>query len=167
MTTKNDYRDAIAAAESLVRSELRLAKLKSLNAPVGCLSTEREVVGDRMSNIVLNELALKLLPQARNILSMREKRLEFLMHRTFLGQCHDKVDDLFVEFAHSCEETDEEYETRQEALDVLAKALRTGDGSNACAVLVNIFEFIANDLLFRTEELPPLPPPYKLPGTMR
>lgn len=156
------YDEAIRLAESLVRSEMRLEQLKKLNAPEGCISAEREIVGERMDHVMSSKLAERLLPQARTVLAMRQHRLDYLYRNTYLGQCHDCVDSLFVELAHS-EPIDADIESRGQALDILKAAIRSGHRGNIAAVLVTIFEFIVSDLTFAKEELPTLPPLYEIP----
>lgn len=156
------YDEAIRLAESLVRSEMRLAQLKSLNAPEGCISAEREIVGGRMEHVMCSELAERFLPQARTVLAMRQHRLDYLYRNTYLGQCHDRLDGLFVELAHS-ETIDADIESRGQALDALEAAIRAGNRGNISAALVTIFEFIVNDFTFAKDELPPLPPLYQVP----
>lgn len=158
------YVDAIRLAESLVRSEMRLAQLKSLNAPEGCISAEREIVGGRMGHVMGSELAERLLPQARTVLAMRQHRLDYLNRNTYLGECHDRLDSIFVELAHS-ETIDADIESRGQALNVLETAIRAGRRGNIAAALVTICEFAINDLTFAQEELPPLPPLYSFPAT--
>jgi hypothetical protein len=165
---KNDDKDrtrtinAIKSAESLVRSEMRLTNLAKLNAPPTIISEEREVVGGRMADIISDDLAQQILPQARQILLMREMRVEYLHRNTLLGKCHDHFDTLFNELAHSCD-IDVPCSTVTEALKILENAIRSNhEGEVACALLA-VLEFVMHDLTFRAEELPPLPPAYRLP----
>lgn len=155
-------RQAIARAERMVGSEERLTKLKTLEAPEAVINHERENIGQNMGNIFSDQLADKLLPQSRNIAAMREARMQYLSSHTFLGSCKARFEDLFIEFAHQ-EGDPENFETKEEALDVLEKAIRSGDQVTIVGTISNILDFIGQDMVYRNEELPPLPPQYIIP----
>ena len=155
-------RHAIARVERMVGSEERLTKMKTLEAPEAVINHEREIIGKHMGNIASDRLAEQLLPQARNIAAMREVRLHYLSNHTFLGSCKARFEDLFIEFAHH-EGDPENFETKEETLDVLEKAIRSGDQVTIVGTISNILDFIGQDMVYRNEELPPLPPQYIIP----
>lgn len=93
---------------------------------------------------------------------MREDRLQYLSKNTFLGFCSNRLQDLFIEVSHQDGEI-EGYETGEEALDVLEKAIRSGDRLNIVGTIANILIHIQRDLALRDEELPPLPLRYAVP----
>ena len=159
---KKIIRQAIARAEKMVKSEKVLTKLKAHKAPEAVIAHEREIVGQDMENILSDQLAEKLLPQAQNIAEMREARLQYLSSCTFLGSSKARFEDLFIEFAHQDGDL-ENFESREQALDVLEKAIRSGNQITIVATISNILEFIEQDMVFRDEELPPLAPRYVIP----
>jgi hypothetical protein len=159
---KQIIQKAIARAERMIRSEERLASLKAHNAPESVITYAREIVGQNMGNLVSDELAEQLLPQARNIAAMRDDRLRYLSSNTFLGSCKTRFEDLFIDFAHQGGEPDQ-FETNEEALDVLERAIRSGNQLTIVGTISNILDFIEQDLVYRDEELPPLPPQYSIP----
>jgi hypothetical protein len=153
---------AIARAERMVISEERFAKLKALNAPAAVIAHEREIIGKHMGNIASDRLAEQLLPQSRNITAIREARSNYLSSKTFLGLCKARFDDLLTKLAHQTGDL-EPFETREEALEALAKAIHSGNQVTIVGTILNILNFIEQDLVYRTEELPPLPPRYIIP----
>lgn len=159
---KQIIQTAIARAERIIRSEERLTSLKAHNAPETVITYEREIVGENMGNLVADELAVQLLPQARNIAAMRHDRLQYLSSNTFLGSCKTRFEDLFLDFAHQDGELDQ-FETKGEALDVLERAIRSGNQLTIVGTIANILDLIEQDLVYRDEELPPLPPRYSIP----
>ena len=161
---KQIIQKAIKRAERMIRSEERLTSLKAHNAPESVITYEREIVGENMGNLVSDELAEQLLPQARNIAAMRHDRLQYLSSNTFLGSCKTRFEDLFLDFAHQGGELNlDQFETNEEALDVLEKAIRCGNQLTIVGTIGNILDFIEQDLVYRDEELPPLPPQYSIP----
>ena len=159
---KQIIQKAIARAERMIRSEERLTSLKAHNAPESVITYEREIVGQNMGNLVSDKLAEQLIPQARNIAAMRHDRLQYLSRNTFLGSCKTRFEDLFIDFAHQDGELDP-FDTKEEALDVLERAIRSGNQITIVGTIANILDFIAQDLVYRDEELPPLPPQYSIP----
>jgi hypothetical protein len=153
---------SIERAEKLVRSADLFTKLKDLSAPETVITSGREIVSQNIGDTFSDKLAKKLLPQAQNIASMRETRFQYLSKNTFLGFCENRFEDLFIEFA--CQDCAiEDYETKEEALDVLERAIRAGNQGAIVGTIVNVLKFIEQDLVYRDEELPTLPPRYIIP----
>src|ERR1017187_7658327 len=95
---------------------------------------------------------------------MRHDRLQYLSSNTFLGSCKTRFEDLFLDFAHQGGELNlDQFETNEEALDVLERAIRSGNQLTIVGTIANILDFIEQDLVYRDEELPPLPPQYSIP----
>jgi hypothetical protein len=155
-------RQAIARAERLVESDERLSKLKTLNAPETVISREREIYGQNMGNVLCDQLAERLLPQARIRSSMRQARSQYLRKSTFLGLFKTRVEDLFLLVAHQEGEA-AEYESKEDCLDLFEKAIFSGDQLSIVGLLANLLTFVEQDLVNRNEELPPLPHCYTIP----
>src|ERR1035441_5203061 len=148
---KQIIQKAIARAERMIRSEQRLTSLKAHNAPESVITHEREIIGENMGTLASDELAERLLPQARNIAAMRDDRLRYLSSNTFLGSCKTRFEDLFIDFAHQEGEVDQ-FETKEEALDVLERAIRSGNQLTIVGTIANILDFIEQDLVYRDED---------------
>jgi hypothetical protein len=157
-----EVKEAIQVAEGVVRSEKALAKISSLNAPLRCIEEARDVVGERMAELSQSSLAKKLLPQARVILDVRNRRIQYLEFFTFLGDCSGRFKDLAMECAYSGSE-DSGFLTRENALQALETAINTSDKMRTITSLADIFQIIIMDLVERLDEVPPLAPRYRIP----
>ena len=88
--------EAIKLAEKIALRERRGAMLKDLKAPSEVLANESVVLNEAIADLMVNELAEKLLPQARAILEMRLAR-EKCIQTTILGELHSATIDILSE----------------------------------------------------------------------
>lgn len=169
MTQPNDdpvqFNHAVMLAERLVRSKGNLAALTRADAPEALIASARATVSGRVLELNSNELAQSLLPQVRTVIAMREARRDYLNRQTLVGHYHTYFDDLYTELACSPhpEEDVAAYDAPEQACEVLAQAIRANNHLRAVGTVVHILHFIMKDLTEREEELPPVPPQYKVP----
>jgi hypothetical protein len=154
------FNQAVMLAESLVTSERTLAAVR-LYASKGIIAEARECVGDKMARLLSNRLAEILLPQARKRIVMREARKDYLTCKTFAGACLTYFDDWYADSAQPGSEI-AKYDTPEKALNVLEDAIRTNNQLCTVRTLMDILQFIVDDLADRTDDLPPPPARYKI-----
>ena len=92
--TPQQIAQSIKRAEAMIHSERRLSKVKRHNESTPSLIGHfQENMGSHLGSILDDSLAESLLPQARNIVSMREERERFLTDETLLGRLKTTLDD--------------------------------------------------------------------------
>lgn len=164
---------SILRAEKMAERELRLNDSKRKKMPPIITDKDRELLGESFGEVVDDRLAEKLLPQARVVVMMRGARGRFIKNKTYIGQLAKNLDDLY-EAMGFLEQDLEEIErgtvaghgfpaSRKELWRRFVKAIRSGDRRRILRATQFLMIEIHSDILRLSEELPPLPPRYRLP----
>jgi hypothetical protein len=166
--TQQQIEQSIKRAEGFIYSERRLSKVKSHNDSAPSLVDGfTENVGSHLGSLLGDSLAESLVPQARNIVTMREERESFLGNATLLGRLKTSLDD-FAIGGFRVEKGDIEDTEKQliasddELIASFSSALEEGNTRAVFLALSLIVERAVQELVYT--QLPPNAPPYNLSG---
>ncbi len=166
MLSEETILTAIKTAESIAKRERQLAFISEQSNVSDALSARfAETLGDGMYIAATDKTVAALLPQAQNIVAMREARSKYLNENTLLGYFSACLDDIHTQYAHDEAYGEEAFDalegkTSKEIMRSLQDVLESGDKYHILASLNDIIGSILNDLT--QSELPPAAPPYDL-----
>ena len=154
-----DLKAAIELAEMLAKAERRLTKLQELAAPEPIIASESKLVANRTAQVHANKIAAGILDQARVAVAMAEAREQYLAKNTLLGRYRSFFDDLYTKCAN-CGGELVEHRVPEETFRVIEEAIHNNNQVCAVWAIKGMFDRALYDLAMRTDEMPPLPPPY-------
>ena len=166
-------RASIRRAEKMAERELAFVDSKRKKFPPVFIDKHRDLLGESFAEIVDDRLAEKLLPQARVVVMMRDARGRFIKNKTYIGQLARDLDNLYESMGF-LEQDMEEMEqgdftghafpaSRKETWRRFVKAIRSGDKRKILRAVQFLMIEVHSDILHLREELPSIPPRYRLP----